>query len=107
VAPDGRGHPTSLGPAVDHEYEELMEEETAEPKESLKESNYHSYHSHFSHFPRTPAPRDGLSGLTWLREIEGRNDTARIAMDARPGPGFPATLHWTEPRVRLSMKKGA
>src|SRR5271156_4760096 len=35
---------------------------------------------------------------------KGRNDTAKIAMDARPGPGFPATLHWREPRVRLSMK---
>jgi hypothetical protein len=25
----------------------------------------------------------------------------------RHEPGFPATLHWTEPRVRLSVKKGA
>jgi hypothetical protein len=23
------------------------------------------------------------------------------------GLGFPATLHWREPRVRLSVKKGA
>jgi hypothetical protein len=22
-------------------------------------------------------------------------------------PGFPATLHWTRPRVRLSLRKGA
>ncbi len=37
--------------AVDHEYEELLEEETAEPKESSKEPNYHAYHALFSHFP--------------------------------------------------------
>jgi hypothetical protein len=29
------------------------EEETAEPKESPKEPNYHAYHALFSHFPRT------------------------------------------------------
>jgi hypothetical protein len=39
----GRGRPTALWSAVDHEYEELLEEETAEPKESSKEPAYHAY----------------------------------------------------------------
>jgi hypothetical protein len=34
----GRGRPTTLWSAVDHEYEEPMEEETADPKESPEET---------------------------------------------------------------------
>ncbi len=34
----GRGRPTTLWSAVDYQYEELMEEETAEPKESPEET---------------------------------------------------------------------
>jgi len=62
--------------AVDHEYEELLEEETAEPKESSKEPHYHAYHAYhapFSHFPGTPGPWEGASGPGTGRGGEGLN----------------------------------
>jgi hypothetical protein len=53
--PAGRGCHTTFWSAVDHEDEELLEEETVEPKEPSKETNYHAYHALFSHFP-SPRP---------------------------------------------------
>jgi hypothetical protein len=53
VAPPAADVPPLSGPPSDHDYEVLLEEETAEPKESPKEPTHHSYHAPFSHFPRT------------------------------------------------------
>jgi hypothetical protein len=40
--PAAAARATALWSAVDHEYEELLEEETAESKKSSKEPNYHA-----------------------------------------------------------------
>ena len=43
-------------------------------------------------------------------ELRGRVVTLEGPMNCHPDrsePGFPATQHWTQPRVRLSVKKGA
>jgi len=74
VPPAGCGRLTALWSAVDHEYEELLEEETAEPKESSKEPNYHAYHALFSHFPKTLA--FGKASLSNVRTSEERRRTA-------------------------------
>jgi hypothetical protein len=66
--PPQRARPTTLWSGVDHEYEELLKEETAEPREPPKEPNYHAYRAPFSHFPRTAGPWEGLSSVRSTEE---------------------------------------
>ena len=53
---------------------------------------------------------DGTRDCTQLRRPQRASRTAPNPPSKRPyrnRPGFPASLHWKEPRVRLSVKKGA
>jgi len=53
--------------------------------------------------------RRAVEGSAVLRTLPGNVESrpAQICHLDRSVPGFPATHHWTRPRVRLSLRKGA
>ncbi len=72
----------------------------------LRGANYHAYHALFSNFPNPASGRNDNSFAK--QDLSSRNlDFNLTCHPDRSEPGFPATLHWREPRVRLSAKKGA
>ena len=51
-------------------------------------------------------PRTITGNVEYDAQIELSSRLPRLAGD-RSVPGFPASLHWTRPRVRLSLRKAA
>jgi hypothetical protein len=55
-----------------------------------------------------PKPPLGvISPSTCRRQVKGEMTRQKSPWMQGPDPDFLQTLHWREPRVRLSMKKGA